>query len=82
MSTENDILRAPVAATEPAQNLIAVQFVWQELFWQMALAPWRTFWSQASHTPLAACHAVAPDGHDQLEVPPSVAADGEHALFA
>lgn len=82
MTTENDRQRAAVAPTGPAQPLIAAQFAWQQLFWQTALAPRRMFWSRSLQAPLAACHASAPDGHDQLEVPPAVAADGEHALFA
>ena len=82
MNTENDRQRAAVAATGPAQPLIAAQFAWQQLFWQTASAPWGMFWSRSLQAPLAACHASAPHGHHQLEVPPSVAADGEHALFA
>ena len=82
MTIETDRVQPNLPPTGPAQQLITTQFVWQQLFWQMALAPWRRCWSQSSHAPLAFCHAAAPDGHNQLEVPPSVAADGEHALFA
>lgn len=73
----------PQAATDdPLQQMMRLQFAWQQLFCQMPLSVLSGACLVGKPAPIIAETKPEVDQHAQLPVPPAVADEGEHALFA
>ena len=81
MNTPVDQVPA-ASATSFLQRFGEAQLAWQQLCWRLTVAPWNGAWLRRPVIHAVAVKPIAPAGHELLEVPPAVAADGEHALFA
>lgn len=70
------------AAPSPLQQMVGLQFAWQQLFWRMQMSVFSGAWLAGRPAPVVAEAKLPADQHGQLAIPPAVAAEGEHGLFA
>ena len=82
MITQEDHARQLPSRGNYLRQLGEFQLAWTQLFWRLSLGAWSSSWFARPPVPSVTDHTAAPGEHSQLAVPPTVATDGEPALFA
>ena len=77
-----DKMASQSASETLLEQMLQLQFAWQQLFWRMPLSVFSNAWLLRRPAPATVETRPATDQHGQLVVPPTGPVEGDHALFA